>query len=93
MGTPIVSLDMAPHNEVVRPGISGWLLPAQPAPRAHLEGIVPGGGFNVRDLADTILRIRREEVADTIETAAQFHNSMFDEYALAERLGATIWRN
>ena len=93
MGTPIVSLDLAPHNEVVRPGVSGWLLPAQSAPRAHPEGIVPGGGFNVRDLADAILRIRRQEVADTIETAAQLHKSMFDEYALAARLGASLWRN
>jgi glycosyltransferase involved in cell wall biosynthesis len=93
MGTPIISLDLAPHNEVVRPGVSGWLVPTQPAPLAHPQGLVPGGYFNAHDLADVILRIRKQEVADMIETAAQLHRSMFDEYALAERLGAALWRD
>jgi glycosyltransferase involved in cell wall biosynthesis len=93
MGTPIVSLDLAPHNEVVRPGVSGWLLPVQPAPRAHPQGVVPGGHFNVADLADAMLRIRKQEVANMIDSAAQLHRSTFDEYAMAERLGAALWQN
>lgn len=69
--TPIISLDQAPHNEVIIEGRSGWLLPSSPFElHDNDQALVKGGHFNPEDLSDKIiwLACHPEEVIKVIAT-------------------------
>ncbi len=90
--TPVLSLDIAPHNEIVRPGVSGWLLPAERHPLPDNDDAVSHAGLiDPPSLAQAIVDIRREAVAALIAPAARMYNAGFVDLRLQMRLLAGIW--
>ena len=63
--TPIISLNQAPHNEVVREGKSGWLLPSTEIDLVDNEAaLVKGGRLDKQDLVIKLTHLAscRQEV-------------------------------
>ena len=55
-GTPVISLDQAPHNEVILEGKSGWLIPSREFDLSdNNQSLVKGGTFNPKDLTAKIV--------------------------------------
>ena len=55
-GTPVISLDCAPHNEIIINDKTGWLLPIQEIPLPdNDEGLVKAAGFNSCHLTEKII--------------------------------------
>jgi FkbM family methyltransferase len=85
--TPIISLDAAPHDEVVSEGVTGWLLPAQPVPVVDNErSIVSSWRFDTAVLTDRIVSLTREAIEQTIISTEHAFRTRFDETALLTRL-------
>jgi len=84
--TPVLSLDGAPHNEVVREGATGWLIPAAPMPVPdNGRSVVNAWRFKTEDLSARIASLRRDEVDRMIESTAQVFRTSLDEIALLTR--------
>lgn len=63
-GCPVISLDAAPHNEVVVPKTTGWLIPAYPAPMAdNTSSIVSSWKFLNADLQRVIQTVTKAEIS------------------------------
>ncbi len=87
VGTPIISLNIAPHNEVLRDGVSGWFVPCQSfIPTDNDEIMVEGGMFAVDDLASLIAKLEKDGIVKSIGTSATLHTSMFSEIEFSVRI-------
>lgn len=85
-GTPVVSLDAPPHNEIVLEGETGWLVPAMPmAMPDNDRSIVSAWRFDTFALTERILALTREQVDQVTATSAQVFRTRFDEVALLTR--------
>lgn len=61
-GTPIITLDTPPHNEIVEDGVNGWIIPCYLKPMTdNPMGLFGSAYFDVRDLSDKIVKICSEE--------------------------------
>lgn len=90
-GTPIISLDVAPHNEVVQHGLTGWLLPARYVPLPdNPDGIVQAAHFEPALLARLILRLTRAEITRVTASTFDTFSARFTETDLALRLIAGV---
>lgn len=86
-GTPVISLDVPPHNEVVLHGLTGWLLKADLVPLPDNDDPVSRAArFNTQDLADLIFSLEKAEIAAMIRSAAKTHSERFDDVSLKLRL-------
>ena len=86
-GTPVISLDVPPHNEVVLPGLTGWLLNADLVPLPDNDDPVSRAAhFDAQELADLITSLEKDEIAAMIISAAKVHCKRFDEGSLKLRL-------
>jgi glycosyltransferase involved in cell wall biosynthesis len=91
VATPVISLDLPPHNEVVQVGASGWLLPVKAFKLVdNMEALVEGGLFEVADLAKVIEDISSEDIAMMTLSTARLHNAGFSEPDMAVRLAAAL---
>src|SRR5262249_35690305 len=62
-GTPIISLDVPPHNEVVLPGRTGWLLKARRAPMLdNNDALMSSATFDIRSLAAILNELSRQDI-------------------------------
>jgi glycosyltransferase involved in cell wall biosynthesis len=87
--TPVISLDAAPHNEVVIEGKTGWLISCYPIILTdNPQAIIMGSSFNVRDLSDKIdyLSHNLSLVNQVITRTTQTYREKFSEKILANRL-------
>jgi len=85
-GTPVISLDASPHNEVVLEGETGWLVPAYPiAMRDNDRSIVSAWRFDTFSLTERIVSLTRNEVDAVTATSVQVYRMKFDEVALQTR--------
>lgn len=56
--TPIITLDVAPHNEIIIDGVNGWIIPCITKPMTdNPNGLVESAYFNPNILADKIVQI------------------------------------
>lgn len=85
-GTPVLSLDAPPHNEVVLEGETGWLIPAQPmAMPDNDRSIVSAWRFETFALAERIVTLRRDEIDQVTGSSAYVFMTRFDEVAQVTR--------
>ncbi|BAQ50173.1 MULTISPECIES: glycosyltransferase family 4 protein [Methylobacterium] len=85
--TPVISLDVPPHNEPVVDGVTGWLLPA----KFHRlpdndDGVVEAAQFDPADLMNLILSLNIDDVAERINTTHKAHAARYSETSFATRL-------
>ena len=86
-GTPVVSLDVAPHNEAVVHQVTGWLLPATPRPLPdNDDGIVTAASFDVDQLASVLSELSRDEVEKCTIATNRALGARFDEIKFLMRL-------
>ena len=85
-GTPVVSLDAPPHNEIVLEGETGWLIPATPTAMPDNDrAIVSAWRFDTAALAERIVALSREQVDQVTAASVQVFQTRFDEVALLTR--------
>ena len=85
-GTPVLSLDAAPHNEIVLEGETGWLIPATAmAMPDNDRSIVSAWRFDTAALAERIVALDREQVDQVTAASVQVFQTRFDEVALLTR--------
>ena len=86
--TPVISLKQAPHNEVIKEGISGWLLPSEEmALPDNNQGLVKGGKVNCEDLTNKIIYLscHREDVEKVTRTCYN-EKKRWDRQGFVQRL-------
>lgn len=86
--TPVISLDQAPHNEVIIDGRSGWLLESKKIElKDNDQAMVYGGEFDEQSLVHLLLKLafHPEEVKSMIEKCRQEQKKWSQEIFL-ERL-------
>jgi FkbM family methyltransferase len=85
-GTPVLSLDAPPHNEVVLEAQTGWLIPAKPmAMPDNDRSIVSAWRFDTFALAERIVTLRREEIDHVTASSARIFMERYDEVAQVTR--------
>lgn len=85
-GTPVVSLNAPPHNEIVLEGETGWLIPAQPmAMPDNDRSIVSAWRFDTFALTECIVSLERDQVDQVTAASVQVYRTRFDEVALLTR--------
>ncbi|MBN6110005.1 glycosyltransferase family 4 protein [Xanthomonas bonasiae] len=85
-GTPVISLDCPPHNEVVQEGATGWLIPSWPIPAPDNDrAIVSAYRFSTTDLAMRILMLERDAIHEVTASCGPRFMMQFDETALLTR--------
>jgi FkbM family methyltransferase len=85
-GTPVLSLDAAPHNEVVLEGKTGWLIPAREmAMPDNNRSVVSAWQFDTYALTERIVTLKRDEVDAVTTLAPEVFMHHFDEVALLTR--------
>lgn len=61
-GTPIITLDTPPHNEIVRDNVNGWIIPCYFKPMTdNKDPIFDSAYFNPQHLAEKIVSITANE--------------------------------
>lgn len=85
-GTPVMSLNAPPHNEIVLEGETGWLIAASPmAMPDNDRSIVSAWRFDTAALAERIVSLNREQVDQVTAASLQVFQTRFDEVALLTR--------
>jgi len=85
-GTPVVSLDAPPHNEIVLEGETGWLIPAQAkAMPDNDRSIVSAWRFDTFALTERIVSLERGQVDEVTAASQLVYRTRFDEVALLTR--------
>lgn len=57
-GTPVITLDTAPHNEIIKDGINGWIIPCYKKKLLdNPESLIEESHFNETTLAEKIIEI------------------------------------
>lgn len=79
-GTPVITLDVAPHNEIIIPGKCGWHVPAMPRQLEDNDDAVSfAATFEVDELANLLAGLDSKDIADMVGRTAETHRDMFDE--------------
>ena len=86
-GVPVLSLNAKPHNEVIVEGQTGFLLPCESiALPDNSNGLVGAYRFEVDDLANSLIRISREDITRTTLALVKFHEKHLSRRAFQIRL-------
>ena len=86
-GTPVISLDVPPHNEVVLRGKTGWLLKTtDQALPDNDDGIVKAAKFRIKDLTHLLKTLSRADIEPMIVSTCKTFSEQFNELALFTRL-------
>ena len=57
-GTPVITLDTAPHNEIIINGINGWTIPCYYKPMTdNNNGLIESAFFDPQILSNKIIEI------------------------------------
>lgn len=76
-GCPIISLDVAPHNEQVRSNVSGWLLSAESQTmHDNDESLVPSWTFEVGHLVRIISNLDKSDIVRLSNNCIQLHETL-----------------
>eukprot|EP01037_Dinobryon_pediforme_P002595 gene2596-2635_t len=89
--TPVITLDVPPHNEAVKAGVSGWFV------RSHAvtlsdndDAVVQGAVVDEDDLMRVFAGLDKAAISQMFRTTAGLHADCFTETGLLERLVATM---
>ena len=84
--TPVLSLDAAPHNEVVLEGETGWLIPARAMDMPdNNRSIVSAWQFDTYALTERLLALQRADIDQVTAASARVFMKQFDEVAQLTR--------
>lgn len=77
-GTPVISIDVPPHNEVIIPHRSGWLLNCSEKRKLcdNPDGMVEESFFNTAELTSVVNRLieNQEEIINMIGKTTEYFN-------------------
>lgn len=60
-GTPVITMDVPLHNEIINDSVNGWLIPCtQEDMKDNREGLVKSAIFTVEDLRDKIVALSKD---------------------------------
>jgi len=91
--TPVISIDIPPHNEVVQHGKSGWLLdPVSMALTDNSEALVTGALINEENLVALLVNLDAKGVAQMQQATAVLFNERFTGTHLSLRLAGALHR-
>ena len=91
--TPVISIDIPPHNEVVQHGKSGWLLSPLPIIlQDNDEALVKGAVIEPEELVTLLRRLDRGSVAQMQQSTAALFNERFTGAHLSLRLAGVTQR-
>jgi glycosyltransferase involved in cell wall biosynthesis len=86
-GTPVISLDVPPHNEVILDGETGWLLSARSKPVPdNDDALVSAASFDVEELACLLTELSRNDIGRVIESTCRLFSERFDELPFLVRV-------
>lgn len=92
-GTPVLTLDTPPHNEIIFDSISGWTIPCHYAKMTdNTQGIVESAIFEITDLADKIIEIasNRDELKRIISSTFSYYQNHYNKELYSQRLKCLI---
>lgn len=85
-GTPIITLDTAPHNEIIQDGVNGWIIDCYYKDMVDNKDPLFGSAyFDPKDLANKILEVSNKETIENMIT------SLKNDYK--ERLSLEVFEN
>lgn len=89
-GTPVITLNHPPHNEVIINGETGWLIDCESiALTDNNQGVVDKARFNLQDLVDIIVKLDVSQIKKMIKnTYSSYENKWTDEKFLIRFLRA-----
>ena len=92
LGTPVVSLDTPPHNEVVIPKYSGWLLPVRTIRLPdNLYGLVNAAEIIPGALTNFIIDLKDEDLKNTISVTHNFYLENFSNLHFTRNLASSLF--
>jgi glycosyltransferase involved in cell wall biosynthesis len=75
-GTPIITLDTPPHNEIIKDSINGWIIPCHHKKMTdNQDGLIESAYFNPQILADKII-----EITNNKETLGNLFQKLINDY-------------
>lgn len=87
LGVPVVTIDSQPHNEVIIPKKSGWLLECHPVPmQDNLSGVIEAAMLNPGALKKFLTELRYDEMIMTKQTTREFYIDNFSNLLFNTRL-------
>jgi len=87
LGTPVVTIDSSPHNEVVVPNRSGWLLPATPiALPDNPYGVVGAANLRPGTLTNFLIELEFEDLLNITTETKKFYQENFSNHQFSLKL-------
>jgi glycosyltransferase involved in cell wall biosynthesis len=75
-GTPVITLNTPPHNEIIREGINGWIVNCYTKPMTdNNDGLIESAYFKISLLAEKIM-----EIASNPEFLSDIYQKLFFDY-------------
>ena len=88
MGTPVISLNTAPHNEVIKPNKTGWLLDCQYIDMEdNDDSYMKSAEFKIKDLGNLLIKLSKnsDNVTKLIETTKIEYMKKWNEDIFIQR--------
>jgi len=80
-GTPCITIDISPHNEIIKSGVSGIIIPCTLHPlELNPDGVIKKGVFKTEDLTQAILEISKSKK----NLKKLFHSTKKHYYEIAD---------
>ena len=90
--TPVISINCAPHNEIVIPNLTGWLIDCFPFPLPdNAYGVVSAWDFNPEDLTKLISQINQIDTKTIAKKLQSFQSEINDEKFFRYRLISALY--
>ncbi len=87
LGTPVVTIDSSPHNEVVVPNRSGWLLPATSIVLPdNPYGVVGAANLLPGTLTNFLIELEFEDLLNTTTETKKFYQENFSNQQFSLKL-------
>ena len=87
-GKPVITLDVPPHNEIIKTGVNGWLIPATVKPSIeNPQSPIDSAFFNPDHLRELVQKLATEpeEVEKMAESTRQDYATRFDISTFSQR--------
>lgn len=91
LGVPVITLNREPHNEIVTPDFTGWLLPATPFELPdNSQGVVNAGKLEFNSLANFLVKLSFQEVMGVKLRTQKFYLENYSNLIFRTRLLSSL---
>ena len=88
---PVISLNGKPHNEIIKEKVTGFLIKTKTiSVPDNDDSLVSALDFNVKDLKDKIIEIRKSNIHLILQSSFNFYNEKFTSSMLKSRLSSAL---